>query len=285
MTFVGKILVVLQVVLSICFMAFAGAVYTSHTVWKDKHDQVNDELVQAQTDLNNKEEEFKIENDAMAKSLADAQNNNDTLQASNADLQAREKRAVDELVDEKEANTKEQALAERYESEADFRKEEAGIQRVRNKSLLDSRSTLIDQVRQMEDDKFNRETELSKMIAKYNLVLLENQTMRKVIAANGFSTNLKDYEDNPLPPPNVEGKVLNAQRGKRSGTEFVEISIGSDDGLQEGHDLFIYRIDEGSKYLGKINIVHVEPDRAVGRVTLRARNGSIKRGDNVITKL
>jgi hypothetical protein len=285
MTFVGKILVILQIVFSICFMAFAGAVYTAQTNWKAEHKAVNDRLSETQTELNNQEEAFKKDNDELSGLLATAQNEIGKLQASNADSEARRKRAVDEYNNEREANTKEQALAQRYKSEADFRNKEAGDQRVRNESLLDSRATLIDHVRQMEDEMFNRETELKKLVVKHNLVLLENQTMKKIISANGFSTDLADYKDSQDPPPNVEGKVLSARRGKRSGKEFIEISIGSDDGLLKGHNLFIYRIAEGGKYLGKINIVYVAPDRAVGTVILRARNGSIQRGDNVITKL
>ena len=34
MTFVGKLLVIIQLVLSICFMALAGAVFTRHTQWQ-----------------------------------------------------------------------------------------------------------------------------------------------------------------------------------------------------------------------------------------------------------
>jgi chromosome segregation ATPase len=36
MSFVGKILVVIQLVLSVMFMAFAGAVYTAHLKWRDE---------------------------------------------------------------------------------------------------------------------------------------------------------------------------------------------------------------------------------------------------------
>src|SRR5690242_5818863 len=35
MSFVGKILVVVQVILSICFMAFAGAVYSAQMNWRE----------------------------------------------------------------------------------------------------------------------------------------------------------------------------------------------------------------------------------------------------------
>src|SRR5918993_1446904 len=52
MTFVGKVLVVVQLVLAICFMAFAGAVYTAQDNWRQKYDQSQVELKKAQGDAN-----------------------------------------------------------------------------------------------------------------------------------------------------------------------------------------------------------------------------------------
>jgi hypothetical protein len=37
MSFVGKVLIVVQVVMSLCFMAFAGAVYVTHENWQTKY--------------------------------------------------------------------------------------------------------------------------------------------------------------------------------------------------------------------------------------------------------
>ena len=90
------------------------------------------------------------------------------------------------------------------------------------------------------------------------------------------------------PPPVVEGVVMDARKSARQGTEFVEISLGSDDGLAKGHSLFVYRGANGGdrgKYLGKIEIVYVTPDKAVGTVVERAKNGVIQKGDNVTSKL
>src|SRR5690606_20255127 len=91
------------------------------------------------------------------------------------------------------------------------------------------------------------------------------------------------------PPPVVDGIVEATQKSSRGVTEFVQISIGSDDGLVEGHELDVYRtgLSNGSRpvYLGRIKLTTVEPDRAVGVVTHRPKNGIIERGDNVTTQL
>ena len=46
MTFVGKVLIVVQVVMSLCFMAFAGAVYVTHENWKTKYEDSEQRIAQ-----------------------------------------------------------------------------------------------------------------------------------------------------------------------------------------------------------------------------------------------
>jgi cell division protein FtsB len=284
MTFVGKVLVVAQVLFSILFMAFAGAVYSVQTSWKDKHDALAKKSAQQQTQLSTEVKQLKEENDVLVKSENAAKVQVDTLTAKvNGLTQA----AVDlaaALKVEQDASIRDQAVSLRFTTEADVRSDEAVSQRTRNDALLDARGELVAEVQKLEDDLFNSEKEQAKLIEKHNRVLLEKKALETIVAANGLSTDLRDYLEKKPPPPVVQGLVLNTRRGKRSGMEFIEISLGSDDGLLEGHDLHIYR-DKEAKYLGKITLIHVAPDQAVGTLVINAKNGSIQRGDNVKTKL
>jgi hypothetical protein len=78
------------------------------------------------------------------------------------------------------------------------------------------------------------------------------------------------------PPKGVPGIVLAAT------TDNVEISLGSDDGLLVGHVLDAYR---GSTYLGKIQVIKVDTDRAVCKVLAQFRKGIIQANDRVSTGL
>ncbi|MBT4866586.1 MAG: hypothetical protein HON53_15900 [Planctomycetaceae bacterium] len=284
MTFVGKVLVVVQVVFSVCFMAFAGAVFMAQSNWKDKHDKLADKSAQQQTQLNTELKELKATNDLLVKSENAANTKVDTLTAQVSGLTQEVTDLKTDLKEEQDANISEQAVAARYTKEAEFRGDEASSQRKRNETLLDARGELVAMVQKLEDEKFTREKELAKLIEKHTVVLLEKKAYETIIAANGLSTDPRDYLDKKSPPPVVQGLVLTTRRGKRSGSEFIKISLGSDDGLLEGHDLYVYRDKEG-KYLGKITIIHTDPDEAVGMLVTNARNGSIQRGDNVKTKL
>ena len=48
MSFIGKVLIAAQLVMSLLFMAFAGAVFNMHQNWKEKHDAVAKTLSETQ---------------------------------------------------------------------------------------------------------------------------------------------------------------------------------------------------------------------------------------------
>ena len=79
-------------------------------------------------------------------------------------------------------------------------------------------------------------------------------------------------------PPAVEGKVTELNATRRS----MEISIGSDDGLKVGQELYVFRIQPRAEYIGKVKIVSVYPDQAVAEVIGNTVNGKkVQEGDIV----
>ena len=62
----------------------------------------------------------------------------------------------------------------------------------------------------------------------------------------------------------------------------MEISIGSDDGLAVGQELYVFRIQPRAEYIGKVKIVSVYPDKAVAEVIGNTVNGKkVQEGDIV----
>jgi hypothetical protein len=62
----------------------------------------------------------------------------------------------------------------------------------------------------------------------------------------------------------------------------LEITIGADDGLVVGHELYLYRVSPSPEYLGKVKIISVDPDQAVAKVVGNTYMGKkIKEGDIV----
>ena len=76
--------------------------------------------------------------------------------------------------------------------------------------------------------------------------------------------------------PNLDGQVVAVAAGS------IEVSLGSDDGLQKGHVLEVYR---GGEYMGRAVVIAVRPDRAVARIVEDYARGIVQRGDRVTTRL
>lgn len=285
MNFVGKILVVVQVVFALCFMAFAGAVFTAQTNWKEEAASLEENLNQTQQELQGRISTLQKDKQQLESQVADLEDNIRKLEGNNEGLQQELTIAKQDL--ERTKSERDQALqeAELAQEEAGERRREAQLQRSINGKLHSRVEDLVGQVRSLKDDIFHLERDNESYIAQHEQVLEELAFKNKVIRQAGLSTDPEDYQDVQSPPPDVRGRVLNARRETDRGIELVEISIGSDDGLSRGHSLYVYRSADGGQYLGEIEIVHVTPNRAVGSVISRAKNGIIQRGDNVTTKL
>ena len=79
-------------------------------------------------------------------------------------------------------------------------------------------------------------------------------------------------EENLAPlPPMLNGLILDKRKN------FVEISLGSDDGLRSGHTLDVIR--EGVR--GRIIVRRTDPDRAIGEIIPEFQKLPIGKGDRV----
>jgi hypothetical protein len=287
MNFVGKLLVLFVFVLSICFMAFAGAVYSAHMNWRTEAEKQKKVAADRATELNDKSAEWERKLAEMTKQVKDATDKAGELLESNKTLSSQ----VEELKKEKndlslarESSSKQSEIAA---EEASQRNAESINLRQINRDLVAKRdedyrirTSLEDEVRSLKLD-----IELGK--TKNRELLNQVALLQQTLEAAGISANIRELAARDAPPPAVDGKVLDILPPKRRGsTELIEVSLGSDDGLQKGHEMTIYRSGGGKgKYLARIIIVSVTPDRAVGSVVEESRNGVIQKGDNVSTKL
>jgi len=97
--------------------------------------------------------------------------------------------------------------------------------------------------------------------------------MKRVMDAAGLTIHV----DTDAIPPKVDGIVLEV-----GNKDLLVISLGSDAGLKEGHQMEVYR---GTTYLGRVVVVKTEPNQAVARILPEYRKGSIRKDDRVTTRL
>jgi flagellar basal body-associated protein FliL len=289
MSFLGKVLIVLQVVMSVLFMCAAAAVFSTHQRWKDAFDAEKLKSTQAATAHNDEIAKLTAKV-AAAETARDQETNRANAEVGNGQrLQQRVtalERERDQLTSEVNRQT---GLAESKTNEANSRQSEAEKQRVQNEQALKTQDDLTTQIQDQKDKIYGMELERDKMIAQITALLEQNAFLEKVVRQNGLDTDPALVADAIEPPPPVDGLVVEIQKDKTNRTRFVHISIGEDDGLHLQHELDVYRPAElnGGKhqYLGRIKIIHLTPDEAVGIVVQAAKNGIIERGDNVTTRL
>ncbi len=168
------------------------------------------------------------------------------------------------------------ALQATQKESAVFRGEVEGLRSEAEKAQSDRDAhfrevvKLTDEMHQMLNEMTelkNRNTTLSADLAKARDVLRH--------------FDLNENTDISGTPPRVEGLVEAVLGGG-----LTEISIGSDSGLQKGHQLDVYRVaPTGNKYVGRIEVLKTAPDKSVCKIIPSFQQSEVQKGDRVASKI
>ncbi len=277
MTFVGKILVIVIMVFSLLFLGISTVAFVTAKNWKDET-ETQKKKVAEQT---SKVRDLTAAVDAAKKDAAKAQADQ---QAFITQIEGRNKALEDDKKTVEAEVTAARAKLEVAQESASRALAEAGENFKETKQLRDQKA----EVEKQANDYKLQQTELNDKIRENERQIKtlddNNKDLRDRVARlstllrkNGLSddiTTVKGLES----PPVVQGEVA---RVNAANTQ-VEITIGSDDGIVAGHELFLYRTKPQPQYIGKIRILSVDPDQAVGQMIGRPVNGiKIKEGDIV----
>jgi septal ring factor EnvC (AmiA/AmiB activator) len=280
MNALGKFLVAAIMVFSVIFMAFAIAVFTTHKNWRDEAEKLEKDVQSKKTEIANLNEVklalIKQQTDAtgrMSALLAKAQT---TLTTKTQEL---EKLQLDNIKT-KEANNRLLLDLNLAEEELKKRLKDIDEYLATIDAEREQRNELFNDLVQTTEEHNQVKNELQR-VKDYNTRLTELMAQAKKVVDRLGGHLAMSVDDKPPP---VDGVVLDVR--KDAGVERVEISLGYQDGLAEGHKLSLYRKSAGqSKYLGEIEITRTWPDRAVGRVLPEYKRGNIERDDRVASRL
>lgn len=278
MTRLGQIFTLLLLILSVAFFVASVAVNASH---KDLRTQVADfqtRQKQLETTIDELKKASEINKTQLAQeqvarrvSLAALQTQLDTERDKNQqantqlnDLNSKNTQATQSLA---------QTLAElkRITSENDILKQEI------DKIITDrnaQRRTVIRLTDEL-NGLASKRTDLQSEVESLRDQSTRFQAMAETRAAALAAAGITDPDD--VPPSDLKGVVLAV-----GADQSVEVSIGRDDGIREGHNLDVYR---NGSYLGRIQIRTVADDKAVGKIIPAFRKGFIQAGDKVSAKV
>jgi hypothetical protein len=281
MTLLGKSFSAIILILSAVFMVLALAVNASHRNWRDvvltgiggqpglkaqiestirENDQLRDSAQRTQGALDR-------EQAARRTALAALQTQLDQLKS---DLQQSEQSVqqqtaqITELVQLDKARAEE--LAQLTDDNVELRKKVRSEQQDRDK-LFTQTLELTDQMNKLRGFKQQLEERNQQLMAQVT-------RFEEVVASKGIDIN------EPLDgaPPERNGNILVIDRPRH----LVEVSIGYDEGLRKGHMLEVTR---GGRYVGKLQVLNTEPDRAVAEIMRDYSEGILQEGDRVDTTL
>lgn len=271
MNFIGKLLVGLICVMSIAFMAFAVVVYQTHTNWKVEHAQVADQLKAKQqeyTSLQSAKQalETELQGELARRGTAiDALREAIKKMESNLAALDQEKQR---LVDKQQEGITAVVLA--HENLSQYRSE-------LEKFRVDMRAAQEAWAAQQTDliNKTDEAHDLALRLATYRAVgeKLAQDYRDAVDVLKKFGLKPLPGLYSEVPPQALEGIITEVRPNG-----WVEISVGSDAGLVKGHRLDVSRDDN---FIGKVEVVRVEPDKAACIILPEYRRGTVKLDDTV----
>ena len=271
MNTIGKIFVFAVLIMSVVFMSFAVAIFSSHTNWKKESEDLQKELAKVTDERQQKEAAITKLNEDLAASTAARDKVVAALQAAlvekNNELADLRKKRDDQL-------TKlDEDIAELTKAKQERDEAEKLIANLRDeiKELQQDLKGMVNRGAELAAKLHQSESELAMASERRDQLLQQVSDAEQMLQQNGLSLQ---RPKNIIPL--VDGVVMAVSEN------LVEVSIGSDDGLQKGHELEVFRADQ---YLGRLKVVSVTPDRAVVRIMKDYARGIVQRGDRVATRL
>jgi myosin heavy subunit len=281
MTQLGKLLVVAITILAMVFLGLATVVFMTADNWKDKAlaestklkttqgelNKAQEQVAQVSTDLQRQEEETKALLAQKDQSIRDTENRMKLLEA--------------DLTEVRKELSVAQSTATLSSTESGSRVEETVSLRESLRSAQDQANSL----KLQEKDLNQQIVDLTKDVdtaRNINSRLREEvATLSSTLSKAGLTADVRNVTS-LANPPEVEGQVSRID----SSSNRIEISIGADDGLVNGHELFVYRRTPRPQYIGKIRIIATDPEKAVATVVGKTYLGTkVTEGDVVSTTI
>jgi hypothetical protein len=272
MNLVGKIFIVLIMLMSFVFMGFALAVYATHQNWEEAAKKLKSERDAAATARTSLETEKAHLEETTKTELAARQARLGQLETEAKELRTEHDALVNEHAQLVQRERSAVAAMQSTQEEAAKMRKELDVLRTDVRTAQTERDDQFKEYVKLTDDFNQLQGELKRLQAQTTTLADQIAKYRQV--ANRLNINL-DVRPESV-PPKVDGLVLATNKDG-----LVEISLGSDDGLELGNQLDVYR---GSRYLGKIEVSRTSPDKSVAKILPQFRKGPIEKDDHVATR-
>jgi hypothetical protein len=292
MNTVGKILVILNFLFAVIVGAFLVVDFATRTSWKNEYDKLK-----AQVTV------LVAERDAFIR--------DDSTQRGSTKTMAEEvdKLRID-LADQVARAKAEQLAAEQKVTEAQIKQKEADVNLAKVVADVGRLKTGEQTLKGIITEREKAILELQSDVKKYRTEAVANETLNnqlqdrnkelldqlskisselnriKVNVASGVGDGPRIETHNEANPPSgmVKGKI---EKVDAKDNTLVQISVGTDHGVNKNNTMEVFRTTPSPKYLGMVRIVDASPHHSVGRLIVPpgASRPQLQEGDLVWSRL
>jgi cell division protein FtsB len=284
MNIIGKIFLFAVFIMSLVLMTFAGAIYFSHVNWRAEVERLPEQCLPGQSpgykyqlqQAEAERQQLEAQINRLQQRVAESEQARDDVLAKLQSAIVQKDKELTGLRTEKDKREENQRqLTE------DLEKTAADLRQARQQ--VDDLVKRVAEQQAKVDSQVDRSAELSAQlaesksflsIAEERKVQLEKQLVNARLLLKQGGLDIDSLPRDRV--PTLDGQVVAVASGS------IEVSLGSDDGLQVEHVLEVYR---GGEYVGRAVVTSVRPDRAVARLVKEYARGTVQRGDRVTTRL
>lgn len=272
-----KVFVILIALASLVFLTFSVILYTSHKNWKETAAKIEAKIkpLEEQRDKLTAEKEdllrmIDIEKSAYLKTIAALKTQAQQLDRENKDLAEKNTSLESDIrrrTDVLTANNGQ--IKELQATISTLSADLASAQQSRSKYLSDLAMVI--------GEMHEGATTLGE-VQKTN-VSLKNDLEKAITVLDMKGLDPVATLYGTTPPFVVKGKVVAV---KDNADKLIIVDIGADEGLKPEHQLEVYR---QATYLGKVQVVTTKPHESVCKILPQYKQGEIKEGDSVSSKI
>jgi DNA repair exonuclease SbcCD ATPase subunit len=282
MSLFAKIMVIVNLILAVAFLAAAGTFLNATQSWKVKHDEVKTTLetrvadVEAQRDAQAKEKEAALAGKRSADTLkAEFQGKVETAQASMAELHQLNENLRQNLETFGTNQADMQSRLTELSTEIDRLRGDLETAESAKKDALETVKTLQEEVARLEQGVADAEATAAAGEAA-------NMSLRDQL--DQTATELAGYKGRyPAPSGVVSMKKIDATvQASDNEMDIYILSVGSADGVTEGYEFHVYR---GSTYVATVMVDRVFPNHCSTHVKHHLKKSPIQAGDSASTYL
>lgn len=289
MNLAGKIFTLLIFIMSLVLVSLTLTIYVTHTNWRMVADNEKEEMLALGHPLGYKQQ------------LAAAEQENEELRVLNDDLKDHletekelKRKAVTGLENElaiqrediaklqKELDDKREAIrvaissAEKAQKQAEQLASENVEIRKQIAAVLLDRDKEVNKNIELTDKVYEVRRQIGELQKRSDALNSELSQAKQVMSYLNLKPDVFYYRS-LTSPTGLRGQITAVDLDRK----MVEISVGSDDGVREGHRFEVQTAD-GRSYVGRVLVLQVFPEKAICEHIPGFENGTYAKGNIVI---